>query len=486
MDNDDDEIGIDATVRRLEHCLVEALSAKKDAAASRSAMITMYMDTAQADTEMAKEAKKIWARNESKHRAALSMLEYLNAEAEETTLAQVHQSEPFQDLAREFTIPKVFHQPTAQQRTGFTKYVAAQERRTSPTAALEAAEKIVRQRYKTTILPKEAATDTRLGGLVEEHKNWLARSDHEPIRAHLKKGGVTLLRVASHNVQERAYSGVQYYACYMPFLVKGEKQSHQTLIQMMLEPTVTREHLRQTVALVERELFVDRTADAVCLQELSPDVAEHLQRIFGCDNVQRRSSWVHVSSSPIRGNGMCSALTAIVSVVPFVPLRDVAVVTPQASKSVVRKYAAVKLLLSNISVVLCSVHVRHAATTNEARNNNKANIDITMDALVDLLEESSITHREEVGSSSGSSKIAGLMTVGDFNGSLRSYAFQQQRTAGLCMLATTPEEPTAYAGSTKRNCIDGAVWISRASDDDDDTTRRAIAASSSSVPQEEW
>lgn len=206
--------------------------------------------------------------------------------------------------------------------------------------------------------------------------------------------------------------------------------------------------------------------------------------------------------------GECSALTCIISVVPFVPLRDVAVVTQQASKSVVRNYAAVLLMPPGDgqqgSVALCSVHVRHAATS---RNN--VNIDSAMKALIDLWDELVALEGERgLGGSLAQGKIAGLLAVGDFNGPVeRSYnALQQQRaSSGLCVLATKPGEPTAYAGTMRNRdcCIDGAIWISRMSDegatctvisggngDARDMTRRAttraVSSTTGAATQREW
>ena len=327
----------------------------------------------------------------------------------------------------------------------------SQKNRYSRAVAMDTAASSVRRVYEDETLPKSiegqamaATLDLQIRSLVEGYRSWLARSDHEPIRAQLELksgggggvsgggggggggsqlaegggegGGGVLLRVASHNVQERVTNGIQTYTCHMPFLTGMGKGASKTLMEKMLDPTVTDEHVRQVVGLVERELFVERSADAVCLQEISTDMVEELQRTFGGGGGgggagAARPSWVHASAVPNpnakRSPKECAALTCIVSAVPFVPLRDVAVVTQQASKSVGRNYATVLLTPpgggeggseggsegggGGGGVVLSSVHVRHAATHNTdvvssatgVTLRNNANIDDATEVSVD-------------------------------------------------------------------------------------------------------
>ena len=208
-------IDIDATVRHIEGFLNSVLSAENDAAVCRSAAVTEWMNTAEARSKVTKEADELYEsqQNESKHRAAVAMLEYMQSlddgnnsnnndddddddtkgEEEALLLGEaLHQSAPFQELSREFPIPKIFDKPTAD-LLSFTKYVAAQKHRASRAAALDAATDLVRKHYEANTLPRStkgqqaaAALEARLETLVEGHKNWLARSDHEPIRARIR------------------------------------------------------------------------------------------------------------------------------------------------------------------------------------------------------------------------------------------------------------------------------------------------------------
>ena len=233
------------------------------------------------------------------------------------------------------------------------------------------------------------AARAEVDDLIEANAPSLAASDHLPVRAELRArvagapgaSGTcdrmrVRVRVASHNVQELCLDGVNTYAAAVPLGgtrgggSRGARVAK--LTEAMLSPAARASQLAAVIDLIEAEIDGARS-DAVCLQEVSNDLAAGLTA-----EAARRRWHVHVSDAPQPQprRGACAARTAIVSGWPLCAEPDV---TVRYGKRARRYAAAVVELPADAlhgggasagpppGVIVVSVHAMHARGVHSSR-----------------------------------------------------------------------------------------------------------------------
>ncbi|KAL1530813.1 hypothetical protein AB1Y20_001709 [Prymnesium parvum] len=232
-----------------------------------------------------------------------------------------------------------------------------------------------------------AAADAAVRQLVHANRVWLAASDHLPIRATLQGGGACgwSFRVVSHNVQELVSDGVNRYVSALPFLaISAEgRRRRTTLVDAILSDSVRHAQCQVVGRLIEDHLVPDgrgepsMRCDAVCLQEVGTPMLDFLS-----DLCARRGLKLHASGPATTGaasakrEGACMAMTCVVSVHSFTPLRDVEVEFTTKTSTRTRRFAAVELELQSSRteraapppprLTLVSTHVMHSSESSKA------------------------------------------------------------------------------------------------------------------------
>ena len=157
--------------------------------------------------------------------------------------------------------------------------------------------------------------------------------------------------------------------------------------------------------MIARELLVDRSSDAVVLQECSPELIEFIKVM--CDtSLPALHSHCSQPAREITSSKMCHALTCIVSPHILRPLADVLVhAVDTAEPKAPRAFATA--LLPDHGLILSSVHVRHASGHASDQPSNVANISAAEAALKNAFRSAC---------SEGAGSVRCLLAVGDFNG----------------------------------------------------------------------
>ena len=328
----------------------------------------------------------------------------------------------------------------------FARFVQGKLKSLSQERATERALGLVRKQYAADLnrsrvgISFASEFESLVAATCEKNKEIFARSDHEPIHATLTMDDSSSFKVSSWNVQERVENGVLTYISSMPFIA-GKRGLSRKLTNWFLRDEVRQEHLRQVMQFVRRELIGSAgarpRADAVVLQELSPDVIGALSSEFGDE------LYLHASELPPEPDTPqhCWAMTIVVSRHELTPQPDVMTTTQQATKLITRRFATV--IVPSFNLLLSSVHVRHSSESDRKPDGvlslNRSNIIEALVSLSNLLSPS----------------FRGILAVGDFNGLLSPPFTEIEDNQYTASSPTTPTVPPPVLLP-----IDGAVWIS--------------------------